>query len=307
MDSNSKYLNNIAVLLISHGSSLNHASKTFDEISHLFKESTGFNTEVGYMKVAEPSLSQAIDNLLAKNKNINKIIAMPVFLSPGIHTNIDIPLILGLNPKESDPRCPDGIYPEGHYLSDLTPINFNGTIELLDPIGPDSLIIDIINKRVSSALEKSKLNSNMDKTAILLISHGSRLNYNREFITAVFKQYNSNNDYIVGYAFMELMEPTIPEAVKDLVKNNDIERLIAVPVFIAHGVHTTRDIPTILGLIENDEDLHNHSHHHIGSDKSHSHNHEKIDFDGEVVYVDPLGADSLIIKIIKNRIEEVLK
>ena len=314
MDSNLKSQSEIGVLLISHGSSLPYATDTFNEICTLFKEATGYITEVGYMKVAEPSLSKAIDNILSKDENIKKIIAMPVFLSPGIHTNIDIPIILGLNPKETDPRCPDGNYPEGHYLSDLEPINFEGAIELLEPIGPDPLLIRIIEKRISSALKESKIDTSHDKTGVLLISHGSRLNYNREFITDVFNQYKSNTDYIVGCGFMELMEPTIPQAVNKLVENNDLNRLIVVPVFIAPGVHTTRDIPTILGLLDNDSaNGHSHSHSHDSdhshghSHEHHHHNHEKIEFDGEVLYTDPLGADSLIIEIINGRVEEKVK
>lgn len=321
MDSNLKSQNNIGVLLISHGSSLPYAQETFDEICTLFKEVTGYIAEVGYMKVSEPSLPKAIDNILSKDENIKKIIAMPVFLSPGIHTNIDIPIILGLNPKEVDPRFPDGNYPKGHYLNDLEPINFEGTIELLDPFGPDHLLIEIIEKRISSALKESKIDASPDKTGILLISHGSRLNYNREFITDVFNQYKSNTDYIVGQGFMELMEPTIPQAVSKLIENNDVDRLIAVPVFIAPGVHTTRDIPTILGLLDDSDNGHSHSNNHHDSNHSnsqhdsnhshgsshHHHNHEKIEFDGEVLYADPLGEDPLIIEIIKERVENEIE
>jgi|GEM_PF-159574 len=326
MVSNSKSSNNIGVLLISHGSSLPHASKTFDEIHSLFMEATDYITEVGYMKVAEPSLCQAIENIVSKDENINRIIAMPVFLSHGIHTNIDIPLILGLKPKETDPRFPDGNYPKDFYLGDLEAIDFNGTIELLDPIGPDPLLIEIIEKRIATALKDSKINTSPDKTGILIISHGSRLNYNREFITDVFNQYKSISDYVVGQGFMELMEPTIPQAVSKLLENNDLDRLIAVPVFIAPGVHTTRDIPTILGLLDNDSsDNHSHHHHdasahshgsHSHNDSSthshgHSHDHhhhhnEKIEFDGEVLYCDPIGADSILIEIIQQRIENQL-
>ncbi|MDR2967447.1 MAG: sirohydrochlorin nickelochelatase [Methanobacteriaceae archaeon] len=314
MDSNSKSQNKIAVLLVSHGSSLPYAQETFDEISNLFKEATGYITEVGYMKVAEPSLAKAIDNILIQDENIEKIIAMPVFLSFGIHTNIDIPIILGLNPKETDPRCPDGNYPEDHYLNGLEQVNFKEKIELLNPIGPDPLIIEIIEKRISSVLKKSKIDTDPDKTGVLIISHGSRLNYNREFIKSVFNQYKQNSDYIVGQGFMELMEPTIPQAVSEMIENNDLDRLIAVPVFIAPGVHTTRDIPTILGLLDDDSaNSHSHNHHdssshaHGDSHGHHHHHNEKIDFDGEVLYTDPLGADSLIIEIIKERVENEIK
>ena len=57
----SKYGENTGVLLVSHGSSLPYAKKTFTDICNKFIESTGLNTEVGYMKVEEPSIAGAID------------------------------------------------------------------------------------------------------------------------------------------------------------------------------------------------------------------------------------------------------
>ncbi|WP_067260679.1 sirohydrochlorin nickelochelatase [Methanobrevibacter cuticularis] len=318
MDSNnlktsSRPKDNFGVLLISHGSSLDYASKTFKEIVTKYIETTGHKTEVGYMKVAEPSISKAIDNL-TKDGDIDRIIAMPVFLAQGIHTNIDIPLMLGLSPLETDPRCPEGNYPPDHYLNDLNPINFDGEINLINCIGADSSILNIIDKRVNSAIETSKIKTTDQKTGIILVSHGSRLNYNREFITDIFNQYIITNDYVVGQGFMELSEPSIPQAINKIIKNNEIDRLVVVPVFIAPGVHTTRDIPTILGLLEDNEkkDSHNHSHsnnhtHSHSHTHDHSHAREEIEFNGEILYTEPLGADSLIIEIIKERIENEIK
>jgi len=297
------------VLLIAHGSSLPYAEETFKEIAKKYIAKTGHNTEVGYMKVAEPSISKAIDLLTSKNDNIKRIIAMPVFLAPGIHTNIDIPIILGLKPKETDPRCPDGNYPDDHYLNQTDPISFTGKIDLIDCIGPDSIIIDIINKRVEKALKESSRDINPEKTGVLLVSHGSRLNYNREFITDVYNQYKDQTKFYTGQGFMELCEPTIAQGIDKMVKKDDFDRLIVVPVFLAPGVHTTRDIPTILGLIDGDEHTHNHSHHEHTHSHDHNHDHahgDDVDFDGEILYTEPLGADDLIIDIIKDRIENEL-
>ena len=55
-------------------------------------------------------------------------------------------------------------------------------------------------------------------------------------------------DAIVDYAFMEIRQPDIPTVVEKLATENDLEKLIVVPVFIAHGLHTKRDIPRILGI-----------------------------------------------------------
>lgn len=301
MVTNSKSLNDTAVVLISHGSSLPYAEKTFTEIKDKFIKATGLPAEVGYMKVSNPSIAKAID-ILTENQNINRIIALPVFLAAGIHTNIDIPTMLGLNPLETDPRCPDGNYPDNHYLSMADTVDFNGEIKLIEPIGSHESILDIIDKRIEESLNESKLDKNA-KTGILLVSHGSRLNYNKKFISELHSMFDENCNYPNTYGFMELVEPTIPTSINKLISENDIERLIVIPVFIAPGVHTTSDIPTILGLKDNDE--HHHHHHH---DHEHHHHHdlETIEFDGEILYPDPIGADDILINILKEKIENNL-
>lgn len=299
---------NVAILLVSHGSSLPYGKETFTEIHEKFKQATNLPTEVGYMKVEEPSIAGAINLLKEDNPGLDRIIALPVFLAPGIHTNIDIPILLGLNPLETDPRCPDGDYPDDHYLMTADKVDFDGKIELLSAIGPDDGLLKFINKRIADALSESKLDSDA-KTGILLVSHGSRLKYNKEFITALHDKFAAICKVPTNFGFMELVEPTIPQSIDKLLDGNDIERLIVVPVFLAPGVHTTRDIPTILGLIEPEEHHHHHEHSHDHGHHHHHHHHhdlEKIDFDGEILYPKPIGADDILIEILKNKVEEIL-
>lgn len=314
----SKYCDDTAVLLVSHGSSLPYAKETFNDICAKFSSFTGLNTEVGYMKVAEPLLPDAINLLKDANPNLKRIIALPVFLAAGIHTNIDIPIILGLEPKEQDPRQPDGIYPEGHYLYGLEDIDFDGELNYLGPIGPNPRLLEIIGKRINDALEESKLNDDA-KTGVLLVSHGSRLGYNKEFISSLYSLFADKFDYPSNFGFMELVEPNIPSSINKLVNENDIDRLVVIPVFLAPGVHTTRDIPTILGLIESDGNEHHHSHEHSHShDHEHSHSHghhhhhhshgdEKMEFDGEVLYPEPICDEDILIEILAQMIYDSLE
>ena len=294
-------LNNYGILLISHGSSLPYGEVTFSEIKNKFIEKTGFATEVGYMKVSEPSIAGAVENLKKEVEQLDKIIALPVFLAPGIHTNIDIPILLGLEPLEVDPRCPDGNYPENHYLSIADDVDFDGEIELLPPIGPDDDLLKFIDKRIDEVLAESKLDEDA-KTGVLLVSHGSRLKYNKEFTSSLFAKFEKSTDYPCNFGFMELEEPSIPEAIDVLVDENEIDRLIVIPVFIAPGVHTTNDIPTILGLKEDDGHHHHHDHNH----EHHHHDLSAIDFDGEVLYPEPIKADDILINILVKKVNNEL-
>ena len=148
------------------------------------------------------------------------------------------------------------------------------------------------------------------KTGILLLSHGSRLDDGEEVIKAYKEMYHKEfPDIPVEYGFMEIRKPGIAETVKKLSEENDLDKIIVVPVFIAHGLHTKRDIPQLLG-IESDfeEHHHHHSHHHGHHHHHHHHDHEeeKVEFDGEIILTDPLGVDERVYGVIKDRIDEFL-
>ena len=304
MDTNSKLSNNTAVILVSHGSTLPYAEEVFTEIKEKFIKKSGLATEIGYMKVSEPTIAGAVEVLKEQVDDLDRIIALPVFLAPGIHTNIDIPQLLGLEPLEVDPRCPDGNYPPEHYLSIADDVDFDGEIELLSSIGPRDELLDIIDKRINEALEDSKLDDDA-KTGILLVTHGSRLNYNKEFATELYNKFEKTCELPSSFGFMELCGPSIPESINKLVDENDLERLVVVPVFIAPGMHTTHDIPHILGFLEDHE--HEHSHDH-GHNHGHDHTHDltPVEFDGEILYPEPIKADDILIDILVSMVDEKL-
>ena len=107
---------------------------------------------------------------------------------------------------------------------------------------------------------------------------------------------------------MELVEPDIPTAINSLLDKNEIDRLIVVPVFIAPGVHTTNDIPTILGLKEPDshEHHHHHDHGHVHGHHHHHHDLSAIEFDGEILYPEPIKADDILIDILIKKVNNSL-
>ena len=98
------------------------------------------------------------------------------------------------------------------------------------------------------------MTSDLSKTGILLLSHGSRLDQGKKVIEAYTQMYKEEfPEAIVEYGFMEMREPNIPQSINKLTNGNDLEKIIVVPVFVAHGLHTRRDIPKLLGN-ENDFD-----------------------------------------------------
>jgi sirohydrochlorin ferrochelatase len=128
-----------------------------------------------------------------------------------------------------------------------------------------------------------------EKLGILAIGHGSKLPYNKEVVTKIADYIaQKHSGIIVRAGFMENSEPTLKEAIEGF-SGTGVTKVAAVPVFLASGVHITKDIPRILSLDENG----------CGT----------LEIDGKSVplcYARPLGADELIADLVFKRVQEVL-
>jgi sirohydrochlorin cobaltochelatase len=145
--------------------------------------------------------------------------------------------------------------------------------------------------------------SSKTKIGVLLVGHGSRLPYGKDVVSQIADMYRENGEFLVEVGFMNMSKPSIPEAINSLAENG-AEKIVVTPVFLAHGVHTTEDIPRILGLNNgHDESKHGHGHSH-----GHSHDDEEVEinFKGEIIYTEPLGADRRIADIVKDRVNDAL-
>jgi sirohydrochlorin cobaltochelatase len=137
------------------------------------------------------------------------------------------------------------------------------------------------------------------KIGIVLVGHGSRLPYGKDVVSKLGEMYKQNSDYLVEVGFMNMSKPSIPAAINMLAKQG-VQKIIVTPVFLAHGVHTKQDIPHILGLDDGHEHGHDHGHSH------HEEEVEEIEFEGEIIYTEPLGADPRLVEIISDRVAGAL-
>ena len=83
--------------------------------------------------------------------------------------------------------------------------------------------------------------------AILLIDHGSKREEANEMLACVrgMVQEQAGPDVLVGYAHMELAEPTIAQGIAECVKRGATE-VVAFPYMLSPGKHSTRDIPRMI-------------------------------------------------------------
>lgn len=142
-------------------------------------------------------------------------------------------------------------------------------------------------------------NSNSkNDVGVILVGHGSRLPYGKDVLSQLAEIYKENTNYPVEIGFMNMDQPSIPTSINKLA-DLGVKKIVVTPVFLADGVHTTQDIPRILGLGNGDETMEHHHH-------EHKHEEEHVHFHGEIIYTKPLGADIRIAEIIKDRVENAL-
>jgi sirohydrochlorin ferrochelatase len=143
-------------------------------------------------------------------------------------------------------------------------------------------------RKVAKLGEEDKVVSgNGEDTAVVLIGHGSKLPYNKEVLEALGRRIEIRRIFKeTRVAFMQLNSPSIEEALRTLAKDG-MKKIVALPVFLADGAHTTEDIPEKL----------------------------KIAFEGawadlgrdvKLVYAKPIGVDERIVDILLDRVKEAI-
>ncbi len=130
----------------------------------------------------------------------------------------------------------------------------------------------------------------IEKIGILALGHGSKLPYNKDVVTGVAELIAGKyKNVVVRTGFMNMNNPTMKEGL-DAFKGTGVTKIVAVPIFLAHGVHTTEDIPQILGVSRESRKT-------------------KIKLDGRdvtLIYSEPLGADELIADLAFKRATEAI-
>jgi precorrin-8X/cobalt-precorrin-8 methylmutase len=126
-------LDNVGLILIGHGSKLPHNRENLEKLADILRKRSTFKiVEIAFMIRNTPNITEAIDTLA--KKNIRKIVLVPAFLAPGVHTTQEIPELIGVKEKE--------------------PMLKARGIELVygEPLGSDERIAEILEEKALKAL-----------------------------------------------------------------------------------------------------------------------------------------------------------
>jgi precorrin-8X/cobalt-precorrin-8 methylmutase len=125
-----------------------------------------------------------------------------------------------------------------------------------------------------------------EKTCLILIGHGSKLEHNKQTVEKLAETLRNRAKFDnVETCFMVRNKPSIPEILKKVAKQ-ETTKIVFVPTFLAHGVHTKQEIPDIIKTEQEELGLNR-----MGV---------------EVFYGEPLGFDHRLVEIVEEKALKML-
>ncbi|MBO7351977.1 MAG: sirohydrochlorin cobaltochelatase, partial [Candidatus Methanomethylophilaceae archaeon] len=125
----------------------------------------------------------------------------------------------------------------------------------------------------------------MSRKGVLILGHGSSYRYNERIMELQQQRLKEMGFQDVYIGYNKMSEPTIEESVSQMVKDG-IDEIIAIPFFIASGLHMANEMPPKLGLEKDQKD-------------------GMVTIDGKQVMMhfgEPFGMDPMLTKILKEKI-----
>ena len=97
---NPAVLEKVGLILIGHGSKLPHNRENLEKIAEILRRQSQFKiVEIAFMIRDTPTISEAIDSVT--KKGVSKIVLVPAFLAPGVHTTQEIPELIDVKDKQA--------------------------------------------------------------------------------------------------------------------------------------------------------------------------------------------------------------
>lgn len=151
-------------------------------------------------------------------------------------------------------------------------------------------IINVIfrfNSNIYQVLGISACKVVLMKNGVLVVGHGSKMEHNMGLVVSMAKRLQEKGEFgPVEAAFMQLNDPDIPTGLANVAaRGADI--IYVVPCFLATGIHTTEDIPGVLGFSKGQRS-------------------GKVKAGGrtvEVRYCQPMGDDARLADILSDRVK----
>ena len=204
-----------ALLLIDRGSREKEVKEELDFICKKVKEKGDyFYADYCFLEVIPPYIKDGVEKCLTSE--IDALTIVPYFLYPG--------------------RKVKAAVNDAMKLQSKTNVKFIIT----KPMSMHKTMIELVDNRISTVLEKNKIKLAKKEVDVLIIGHGSKdpnaqlaIRYVVDGLTSTYRN--------VSHCFLEIEEPTIEQGI-DKCKNNNPKIVVIVFYFLHEGAHVKRDI-----------------------------------------------------------------
>jgi len=203
------------LLLIDRGSREREAEEELEIICKKVQEKGNYEfSEFCFLEVVPPFIEDGMNKCL--KKNVDEITIVPYFLYPGKKVKVAV--------------------------ADAMKYQKNTKIKFLvsKPMTMHKTMIELVDNRITTALQENQISLEKDKVDVLIIGHGSvdpnaqiSLNYVVDGLKNTYRN--------VDRCYLEIEEPNIEQGITVCQKNNP-EVLVIVFYFLHEGAHVKTDI-----------------------------------------------------------------
>ncbi len=214
------------ILLVGYGTRKGNLVEVLESQASRIRAMTQYEVGVAYFRVSKPSIPEAIE-AMAK-KGVDRIVAVPYYIAEGKLTHVMIPEKMGLNPNQ--------------YLGEVDAGGRKVTVYLTRAFNFSTVLTDIICDRIRAA------GGNRD-SGILILGHGTldQTQMNRAVVERNAQRLAARGYSHTVFSFNEFCEPAIKDALAEL-ESQGVKDIVAIPLFIAMGLHLGEEIPEQIGI-----------------------------------------------------------
>ncbi|MDD3407825.1 MAG: sirohydrochlorin nickelochelatase [Methanomicrobium sp.] len=126
-------------LLVGHGSTKPYNKQLIENTARLISEKeNGYIVRCGFMENSTPSIPEILEEF--KKEDIESMVVVPLFLARGVHIDVDIPEILGLD--------------EGSHRGTFETKNGKVPLVFANPIGENPMLADLMIASAQQAFKE---------------------------------------------------------------------------------------------------------------------------------------------------------
>lgn len=213
-------------LIIAHGSKENSNGDAAELHAQRMEAMLGTRVRHLYKNCSDEEMAEAL-SFLARG-NTDEIVVIPLFFASSVFSESMVPKKVGLG--------------EGERFGSIDVDGRKVRIRIAKPFGTDPHIRGVIGTILS------RNEANPERTAVMLIGHGSKDGANQdavEFNAGIVREFG----YDAYPCYNEMCQPTVEQTLIDLL-NKGYDDILAIPMFVSSSNHSVVEIPEKLGLPE---------------------------------------------------------